>query len=66
MKTPMKSNTFLTRRTPHFGNLDFFNSSAVPYFQYYLNYGDDRGEKITVTLRKFLEEFDGGKVIGWF
>jgi len=33
---------------------------------YYLDYGDDRGEKITVSLRKFLEEFDGGKVIGRF
>jgi len=26
---------------------------------YYLDYGDDQGEKITVGLRKFLEEFDG-------
>jgi len=33
---------------------------------YYLDYGDDRGEKITVSLRKFLEEFDGGKVAGRF
>lgn len=33
---------------------------------YYLDYGDDRGEKITVSLRKFFEEFDGGKVIGRF
>lgn len=33
---------------------------------YYLDYGDDRGEKITVSLRKFFEEFDGGKVVGRF
>jgi hypothetical protein len=33
---------------------------------YYLDYGDDRGEKITVSLRKFFEEFDGGKVFGRF
>lgn len=33
---------------------------------YYLDYGDDQGEKITVGLRKFLEEFDGGKVVGRF
>lgn len=33
---------------------------------YYLDYADDRGEKITVSLRKFLEEFDGGKVVGRF
>ncbi len=33
---------------------------------YYLDYGDDRGEKITVSLIKFLEEFDGGKVEGRF
>jgi hypothetical protein len=33
---------------------------------YYLDYGDDRGEKITVGFRKFLEEFDGGKVVGRF
>lgn len=33
---------------------------------YYLDYGDDQGEKITVSLRKFLEEFDGGKVVGRF
>lgn len=33
---------------------------------YYLDYGDDRGEKITVGFRKFLEEFDGGKVEGRF
>jgi hypothetical protein len=33
---------------------------------YYLDYGGGRGEKITVGLRKFLEEFDGGKVDGRF
>ena len=33
---------------------------------YYLDYGDDQGERITVGLRKFLEDFDGGKVAGRF
>jgi hypothetical protein len=33
---------------------------------YYLAYEDGGGEKITVGLRKFLEEFDGGKVLGRF
>jgi len=33
---------------------------------YYLDYGDDRGEKITVSLLMFFEEFDGGKVVGRF
>ncbi|MGV3771806.1 MAG: hypothetical protein ACO1QB_02825 [Verrucomicrobiales bacterium] len=33
---------------------------------YYLDYGDCRGEKIGVSLLKFLKEFDGGKVIGRF
>lgn len=33
---------------------------------YFLHYDDHVGEKITVGLRKFLEEFDGGKVIGRF
>ncbi len=33
---------------------------------YYLDYGDDRGERITVSLWKFFEEFDGGKVVGRF
>ena len=28
---------------------------------YYLDYGDDRAEKITVNLRTFFEEFDVGK-----
>ena len=33
---------------------------------YYLDYGDDRGENITVSFREFLEKFDGGKVVGRF
>jgi hypothetical protein len=33
---------------------------------YYLDYGEDHGEKITVGFRTFLEEFDGGKVAGRF
>jgi hypothetical protein len=33
---------------------------------YYLNYDDHLGEKISVGLRKFFEEFDGGKVAGRF
>jgi hypothetical protein len=33
---------------------------------YYLDYGDDRGEKISVGLKPFLEQFDGGKVAGRF
>ncbi|HWQ91721.1 MAG TPA: hypothetical protein VN673_08620 [Clostridia bacterium] len=33
---------------------------------YYLDYGDDQGEQITVGLRKFLEEFEGGKAGGRF
>lgn len=33
---------------------------------YYLDQDDNRGEKITMGLRKFFEEFDGGKVIGRF
>ena len=33
---------------------------------YYLDYGDDRGEKISVGFKEFLEEFDGGKVVGRF
>ncbi len=33
---------------------------------YYLDYDDVLGEKITVSLRKFFEEFDGGKVVGRF
>lgn len=33
---------------------------------YYLDYGDDRGEKISVGLKPFLERFDGGKVVGRF
>ena len=31
---------------------------------YFLDYNDNRGEKITVGLRKFLETFDGGQVEG--
>jgi hypothetical protein len=33
---------------------------------YYLDYGDDHGERITVPLREFLDTFDGGKVEGRF
>lgn len=33
---------------------------------FYLDQDDNQGEKITVSLRKFFEEFDGGKVIGRF
>lgn len=33
---------------------------------YYLDYGDDRGERISVGLKLFLEKFDGGKVTGRF
>ena len=33
---------------------------------YFLDYVDNRGEKISVGLRKFLEEFDGGQVEGRF
>jgi hypothetical protein len=33
---------------------------------YYLDYGDGRGEKISAGLKSFLEQFDGGKVIGRF
>lgn len=33
---------------------------------YYLDYGDDRGERISVALKAFLEKFDGGKVVGRF
>lgn len=33
---------------------------------YYLDYGDDRGEKISVGLKPFLKQFDGGKVAGRF
>lgn len=33
---------------------------------YYLDYGDDRGEKISLGLKSFLEQFDGGKVAGRF
>ena len=33
---------------------------------YYLDYGDDRGEKITVGFKEFLKRFDGGKVVGRF
>ncbi len=33
---------------------------------YYLDYGDDRGEKISVSLREFFEKFDGGRVTGRF
>ena len=33
---------------------------------YYLDYEDDRSERITVSMRKFLEEYDVGKVIGRF
>jgi len=33
---------------------------------YYLDYTDDRGEKISVGLKQFMERFDGGKVEGRF
>jgi hypothetical protein len=33
---------------------------------YYLDYGDDRGEKITIAFKDFLEKFDGGRVKGRF
>ena len=33
---------------------------------YYLDYGDGRGEKISVGLKPFLEQFDGGKIAGRF
>ena len=33
---------------------------------YYLDYGDDRGERITIGLQRFFREFDGGKVAGRF
>ncbi|HUS12156.1 MAG TPA: hypothetical protein VMZ30_16945 [Pyrinomonadaceae bacterium] len=33
---------------------------------YYLDYGDDRAEKISVGLQKFFAEFDGGKIAGRF
>ena len=33
---------------------------------YYLDHGDDHGEKISVGLKSFLEQFDGGKVVGRF
>ncbi len=33
---------------------------------YYLDYDSHYGERITVSLRKFFEQFDGGKVVGRF